>query len=129
MKFTLEQLQSSKVWQNPDNQALVAEALRSQGNSLGALARHELQPDKGTPLVKGPRKRARRKGGVVICITIIACGPRLLDDDNLATGAKPLRDSIASGLGIDDGDRRIRWQYRSIETTGEAGVIVTVEAV
>lgn len=129
MKFTLEQLQSSKVWQNPANQALVAEAVRSQNNGLGTLARDELQPDKGAPLVKGPRKRARRKGGVVVCVTIIACGPRLLDDDNLATGAKPLRDSIAAGLGIDDGDRRIRWQYRSIETTGEAGVIVTVEAV
>lgn len=129
MKFTLEQLQSSKVWQNPANQALVTDALRSQGNSLGAVARDELQPDKGASLDKGPRKRARRKRGVVVCVTIIACGPRLLDDDNLATGAKPLRDGIAAGLGIDDGDRRIRWQYRSIETTGEPGVIVTVETV
>ena len=37
--------------------------------------------------------------------------PRKLDDDNLASGFKAVRDGVADWLGIDDGSPRICWQY------------------
>ena len=37
---------------------------------------------------------------------------RLADTDNLATAFKAVRDGIADALGLDDGDRRLVWEYR-----------------
>ena len=45
----------------------------------------------------------------VVILTRIA--PRELDDDNLASGCKALRDGIADWLGIDDRDKRVQWRY------------------
>ena len=46
-------------------------------------------------------------------VTLTRIGPRKLDDDNLASGFKFVRDGVAKAVGIDDGDRsRIRWRYR-----------------
>jgi hypothetical protein len=37
---------------------------------------------------------------------------KVLDDDNLAAGFKAIRDGVADGLGVNDGDRtRVRWKY------------------
>lgn len=36
---------------------------------------------------------------------------RKLDDDNLASAFKAVRDGVADYLGIDDGDERISWIY------------------
>jgi hypothetical protein len=44
-------------------------------------------------------------------VTLTRVAPRKLDDDNLASGFKAVRDGIADWLGIDDGSPRIRWQY------------------
>jgi hypothetical protein len=44
-------------------------------------------------------------------VTITRIAPRLLDDDNLAGGAKSLRDGVADWLAIDDRDPRVRWSY------------------
>jgi len=44
-------------------------------------------------------------------ITIMRLGKRKLDDDNLASSAKHIRDGIADALGIDDGNERLRWRY------------------
>jgi hypothetical protein len=52
-------------------------------------------------------------------------GKRLMDGDNLAAAFKAVRDEIALALGIDDGDRRVTWEYR--QTTGkEYGVTVEI---
>lgn len=45
----------------------------------------------------------------VVEITRIA--PRSLDDDNLASSAKAVRDGIADALGIDDSDPKCKWVY------------------
>ena len=42
-------------------------------------------------------------------ITICRVAPRALDDDNLVSAAKPVRDSIAAFLGLDDRSQRMRW--------------------
>jgi hypothetical protein len=44
-------------------------------------------------------------------ITLTRCAPRKLDSDNLAGSCKAIRDGIASGLGVNDGDERIMWVY------------------
>lgn len=69
---------------------------------------------------KASRARLHRAAAVAIphamlvlpcTVTITRVGPRKLDDDNLATAAKNLRDGIADRLGCKDNDPRIRWQY------------------
>ena len=51
--------------------------------------------------------------GITVRITRVA--PRPLDDDNLASACKALRDGIADALRVfgvrDDRDARVRWQY------------------
>jgi hypothetical protein len=44
-------------------------------------------------------------------IRIVRVAPGKLDDDNLSGSQKAVRDGIADGIGIDDGDGRITWQY------------------
>lgn len=46
-----------------------------------------------------------------LVITITRIGVRGLDDDNLASSQKAVRDGIADALGIDDGDKRLSWRY------------------
>ncbi len=43
------------------------------------------------------------------CVISMTRFGRKLDDDNLATACKPLRDGIADALGINDRDKRIQW--------------------
>lgn len=71
----------------------------------------------------------RGKRRLRISIEIIRLGRDVLDSDNLAAGAKPLRDAIARSLGIDDGDERIRWHYGQCTTDGETETIVRVSVV
>ena len=56
--------------------------------------------------------------GIIITLTRIA--PRELDDDNLASGFKGVRDGVADWLGIDDGSKRLKWLYE--QRKGPAGV-------
>jgi hypothetical protein len=48
---------------------------------------------------------------VSITVTITRIGGRRLDTDNLAGGAKAIRDAVAHWVGIDDGDSRYRFVY------------------
>lgn len=71
---------------------------------------------------------APQKGGprrVVICL--VGHRRRKLDDDNFVGACKHLRDAIASSLGMDDGDPRLRWEYSQHETGGAEGVAVTIQ--
>lgn len=51
-------------------------------------------------------------------VTMIRVAPRKLDDDNLQSGFKALRDGIADRLGVDDRDPRVKWVYG--QTRGKA---------
>jgi len=44
-------------------------------------------------------------------ITLTRVAPRPLDTDNLARSFKAIRDGIADALGIDDGSKRLTWNY------------------
>lgn len=47
-------------------------------------------------------------------VTLIRVAPRALDDDNLRSGFKALRDGIADRLGVKDNDPRVRWEYDQV---------------
>lgn len=44
-------------------------------------------------------------------VTMTRVAPRALDDDNLQTSFKAIRDEIAAQLGCDDRDPRVTWRY------------------
>ena len=71
---------------------------------------------------------AKHKSGPCrVVVSFVALLKRTLDDDNLVASIKPLRDSIAASLGIDDGDKRITFQYQQLQTKGCEGVIIRIE--
>ena len=54
-----------------------------------------------------------------LIITITRVGKRRLDDDNLATSCKYVRDQIAEIVGVDDGSSLYTWQYRQRTSADE----------
>lgn len=59
-----------------------------------------------------------------LLITITRVGPRRLDDDNLASACKYVRDQIAGEVGVDDGSDQYTWRYE--QRIGKYGVDVEV---
>ena len=57
------------------------------------------------------QQHARPMSPVAVRITLTRVAPRVLDDDNLASGFKAVRDGIADWLGIDDGSPLLTWRY------------------
>jgi hypothetical protein len=71
--------------------------------------------------------QARSEGmGAILpaVITITRIATRTLDDDNLSSSAKHLRDGVADALGIDDGDPCVTWQYA--QERGSLGVRIEI---
>ncbi len=62
-------------------------------------------------------------------VSLIGLRARTLDDDNFVGACKQLRDAIAATIGIDDGDKRIKWQYQQLQTNGREGVLVQLEVI
>jgi hypothetical protein len=58
-------------------------------------------------------------------VTLIRVAPRRLDDDNLASAFKAVRDEVAKHIGIDDGDQRVAWRYA--QAKGKACVFIDFE--
>lgn len=44
-------------------------------------------------------------------VTLTRVAPRVLDDDNLRSALKAIRDGIADRLGVSDRDPLVRWDY------------------
>lgn len=55
-----------------------------------------------------------------LVVTITRLGPRKLDDDNLQSACKYIRDEIARAVGVDDGSPQYTWLYG--QRTGNYGV-------
>jgi hypothetical protein len=53
----------------------------------------------------------RAKPSLPCVVRLTRFGPRMLDSDNLAASFKGIRDQVAKLLKVDDGDKRIRFQY------------------
>lgn len=84
------------------------------------------QSDGRQPAPDHGRQSRRPRRLVVSLIGLRRC---ILDDDNFNGACKHLRDAIAASLGIDDGDKRIVWQYQQLATKGREGVLVNIELV
>jgi len=61
-----------------------------------------------------------------LTITLTRIGKRMLDSDNLSRSFKAIRDGVADGLDIDDGDERLVWIYGQ-EIGKEYGVRIEVK--
>lgn len=107
-----------------------SESFKKRNPHLYGLGRLEADKPKQAPvetLVRATKERKERKDGLGIVVSLLTLRRRLLDDDNSVGALKPLRDAISANLGIDDGDKRIKWQYGQHLTTGQEGVIVRIE--
>lgn len=96
---------------------------------VGELPAKKPQPDPLPTLDHCPKARSRSERSVAVRVTLIRCGSKLLDDDNLLSSFKGIRDSVAWSLGIEDNDFRVRWEYGQLETKGRCGCIVKIEQV
>lgn len=111
----LDDLLKTKVGSSPANQHLRA---------LGAVENHQRERHPLSTLVQESNGQHQRKTSVGICITLVSFRHKELDDDNLSTGFKPLRDAIATSLGVDDADKRLLWEVRQVVTKGAEGTQV-----
>lgn len=87
--------------------------------------------------VKAKRAKQHRRWAAAVCprhaLPCVVAMTRLsageLDDDNLRSALKAVRDGIADALGVDDRDPRVRWEYGQAKCKrGEFGVRVTIMA-
>jgi len=63
-----------------------------------------------------------------LVIDMVRLASRRMDDDNLRAALKALRDGIADALGVDDGDKRLTWNYfqSSYIASSTMGVMVSL---
>ncbi len=59
-----------------------------------------------------------------LVVTITRYGPRKLDDDNLDSACKYVRDEVARAIGTDDGSPLYTW--RCEQERGEYGVVIEI---
>lgn len=60
-----------------------------------------------------------------VVVTLTRQSPRALDDDNLASAFKAVRDGVADALDIDDRDPRVAW--RTVQVRGPVAVRIRLE--
>ncbi len=66
-------------------------------------------------------------GGTVV-VTLSRVAPRKLDDDNLVSAFKAMRDEVANRLCVDDGSDAVKWRYLQTKPGPKAtpGVVVII---
>lgn len=109
--------------------------------TVAAVRSAQPKPDGGRPsedtAVEARGKRgvakpdaAPKRRGKIGRVCLIALRNRELDDDNLASSYKHLRDAIADSLlpGLAPGaaDGLFRWECHQVTTSGENGTIVAI---
>lgn len=85
---------------------------------------------------KAKRAKAHRFAAILVprhplpcTVTLVRIAPRPLDDDNLRSAFKALRDGIADRLGVKDNDPRVRWEYaQEVGRPKQYAARVTIEA-
>lgn len=64
---------------------------------------------------------------LVVTLTRFVYRKKVLDDDNLRSALKYVRDAVAEELGIDDGNcEKIQWRYDQRENGNEHGVEIAI---
>lgn len=119
---------SSKTLNLPKNVSESVKRLNPDLFGLGPGETPKREPRAQPALVRHlPRKQAGA-ARVEVVVSLVVCQRTLFDSDNAVSGGcKALRDAIAESLGCDDGDKRVRWEYGQLQTSGEPGVIVKIQ--
>ena len=94
---------------------------------MGAVSPAIAQPDGRQR--SAPKDSAQAGRAFRLVVSLVGFRRIPLDDDNYVGACKALRDSISKSLGLDDGDKRLKWQYSQVQTSGEEGVLVRIELV
>lgn len=85
---------------------------------------------------RAKRTRTARRTAAALCppaslpcaVTLTRYSAGTLDDDNLRSALKAVRDGIADRLGVDDNDARVEWKYEQAACKrGTYGVSVEIE--
>lgn len=77
-----------------------------RGGETGQGSRRSKQARRQVDAYKGEAR------GPIVTVCFVCIRHKRIDDDNLSSGCKSLRDAVAQWLGIDDGDPRVAWEYR-----------------
>lgn len=134
MKINADALLKTPVGRNPENRKLL-EAAKAGLGAKAAIARVDGVQDPVSKPHKVPALDPRAEvhpgseRGLVAIVTIISCRNAEIDSDNLIAGAKPIRDAVARSLGVDDRDRRVKWEYRQCIGEGPEGTLVKINTV
>lgn len=97
---------------------------------VGAVPNPESQHIATPALARGNKRGRSGKNRLVARVVIISLRRKAVDGDNLAAGAKWLRDEISKQIGCDDAENAgIEFEYGQIITRGEEGTVVRIEAV
>lgn len=104
------------------------EAARRTSKPLVGLADPKPEQDQVRALDRKPSAHQGRKSSVALVVGFTPYCNFECDDDNFGSGNfKSLRDEIAKTLGIDDGDKRVKFEYHTpIYTKGKPGTIVNI---
>jgi hypothetical protein len=121
MKLTLEQLRSLGYVE------VDGEWRKQDGANVGRLPSTQPKQNPLPALDDKPQTRRIRTQRVAVCVTLIRVGKSAMDDDNLASCFKGMRDAVAKSLGVDDRDKRIKWEYGQVQSRGRTGTIVKIE--
>ncbi len=103
----LREFWATKAKRNKSQRAAVALAMKARRQSMLEVVAHLTR-------------------GLSLEVTLCRVSPRELDDDNLASAFKSVRDEVARQLGIDDRSKQVAW--RCIQATGPAMVMITIGA-
>ena len=85
---------------------------------------------------RAKRTKTARRTAAALCpaasvpcvVTMTRHSAGTLDDDNLRSALKAVRDGIADRLGVDDADSRVEWKYEQAACKrGEYAVHVRIE--
>lgn len=101
----------------------------NQAGIVGRLQKQKPKSDTLPPLDYSQKGKSRRERRMVVIVTLVSFRHRLLDSDNCEGSFKGLRDAVARSIGVDDGDKRFRWECRQVETAGKEGTLVTIEVI
>lgn len=132
--LNVDSLLKTPVGRSPENRKLLEAAKASLGgkapvSALDRLSDPERKPHKVPALDPRAKVHPGSERGLVVVVTIISCRNAEIDSDNLVFGAKPIRDAVAKSLGVDDRDRRIKWEYRQCIGEGPEGTLVKINTV
>lgn len=108
---------------------LAAEDAQAKRNDVRRVEAYQSQQAATQTLVRRLSQCPRRETRLVCVVSLVAVLRKPFDDDNLVASLKPLRDAISASLVIDDGDKRIRFQYGQMPTQGREGVLVHIEVI